>query len=461
MIRITIVLLVWLIGSSWMIYGFEWFSEHSKRQYQSIIHVCELSGQTWCVDASNNAMQTIQPILQSITMILNASSVYKKEQLLWQVNTMIPALETYAESNSSLEKKILAELLMLWLNDIIILHEQREKSIFVSSEIINWLETDILWNPILSPIRQQLIQQLITKGFDRFVTQPYDASLWVLTTTPQDRKQWNLSRNITTKDALDSYLIAFLNNENNTSEDLWIPKNEYENREWLYLFKNSSDLEALWYEVVTHRTRTNADAEYRRENIATAFEQIGNLRVLNPWQTISYLQDSNFDMQQQQLYRNGKAIFLDEEIEAYGGGLCGWSTALYQWTFLNQSLDFTKRNHSKWYTNLYTATINGEEQSLPWIDSTIYYPSLDLKVTNTATYPIIIVSNYDGSYRWVEEVFTMSPRSSDQGEYRFVQSWPRWYTLNTADGEWRAVTGRCYEWEINGALQTKCYKEVF
>jgi hypothetical protein len=42
------------------------------------------------------------------------------------------------------------------------------------------------------------------------------------------------------------------------------------------------------------------------------------------------LRDSNFDNDSQQLYRYGKAIFLDEEIDAYGGGLCGGSTALYQ-----------------------------------------------------------------------------------------------------------------------------------
>jgi vancomycin resistance protein YoaR len=152
---------------------------------------------------------------------------------------------------------------------------------------------------------------------------------------------------------------------------------------------------------------------------------------------------------------------LDEEIDAYGGGLCGGSTALYQWAFLNQALEFEKRNHSKRYTSLYTATINGEKQSTPGIDSTIYSPSLDLTITNTASYPIIIVANYDGTYQWVEEIFTMSPRSTDQWTYGFVQSRPRSYTLSTADGQWRAVTGWCYEWEINGELSTRCYREVF
>jgi hypothetical protein len=35
-------------------------------------------------------------------------------------------------------------------------------------------------------------------------------------------------------------------------------------------------------------------------------------------------------MVEQEKYKTGKAIFLDEEIESYGGGLCGGSTAIYQ-----------------------------------------------------------------------------------------------------------------------------------
>jgi len=57
------------------------------------------------------------------------------------------------------------------------------------------------------------------------------------------------------------------------------------------------------------------------------------------------------------------------------------------------------RNHSKRYKNLYTATIDGERQALPGVDATIYSPSLDLVLTNTKSYPIILAMNYDGTYK--------------------------------------------------------------
>jgi len=77
------------------------------------------------------------------------------------------------------------------------------------------------------------------------------------------------------------------------------------------------------------------------------------------------MQDSNFDPSEQQLYEDGFVIFLDEEVEDYGGGLCGGSTAIYQGIVTNKSLSRPAlRNHSKWYTHLYSATIDGE-----WVDT--------------------------------------------------------------------------------------------
>jgi hypothetical protein len=362
---------------------------------------------------------------------------------------------------NSEQKRMMIALLIVWFEDMVTESEVTTTSVYLANSQFESVQNNLLWNPILDELRQSAIKQLITYWFDGFITQPYASSLNILQTQPDNRQQRKLNQNTMLTDGLDKKLIEFITDEKNSWNDLRITKEDYESREWIYLFKNASDLESLWYHVVTHRSRTSTDAEYRRENIATAFREIGNLRVLNPWETISYLGDSNFDESEQQLYRNGTAIFLDEEIEAYGGGLCGWSTALYQWTFLNQSLTFTKRNHSKWYTNLYTAIINGEEISTPWIDSTIYSPSLDLKITNTAPYPVVVVMNYDGTLGWVEEVFTMSPNRGDMWTYRFVQSRPRSYSLAQKDWENRVVQGRCYEWEVNGELSTRCYKEVF
>lgn len=120
------------------------------------------------------------------------------------------------------------------------------------------------------------------------------------------------------------------------------------------------------------------------------------MRVLNPGDEISFMQDSNFDPGAQQLYQDGFVIFLDEEVEDYGGGLCGGSTAIYQGIVTNKSLSRPAlRNHSKRYHHLYDATIDGELISTPGIDSTIYSNSLDLRLRNTANHPIILVLNYE------------------------------------------------------------------
>jgi len=65
----------------------------------------------------------------------------------------------------------------------------------------------------------------------------------------------------------------------------------------------------------------------------------------------------------------------------------------------NKALEPTKlRSHSKWFTNLYTATINGQLVKTPGIDAAIYEGALDFHVKNISTHPIIIVVNYDGSF---------------------------------------------------------------
>jgi hypothetical protein len=220
----------------------------------------------------------------------------------------------------------------------------------------------------------------------------------------------------------------------------------------------------LWYEIISHRTRVNKDASYRRENIARAFSHIGHVRVLNPWQTISYLIDSEFDPEEQVKYLEWKAIFLDEEVDEYGWWLCGGSTAIYQWSFLNTWLEFVSRNHSKWYSSLYTATINGQEQQVPGIDSTIYAPYLDLKLTNKRTYPILVVMNYDGSLGWTEEVLTLSPNKNDRWTYYVSEVTPRTFQLRQWWALWtwtRSVLWWCYTRYVHGEEKVSCYKEIF
>jgi vancomycin resistance protein YoaR len=42
------------------------------------------------------------------------------------------------------------------------------------------------------------------------------------------------------------------------------------------------------------------------------------------------------------------------------------------------------------------------------LDSTIYDGHVDYKILNTASYPIIVVANYDGTSGGTEEVFSLA-----------------------------------------------------
>lgn len=153
-------------------------------------------------------------------------------------------------------------------------------------------------------------------------------------------------------------------------------------------------------------------------------------------------------------------IVEDEEQPEYGGGLCGASTALYQGTLTNTALAPTEwKPHTKRYTNLYTASINDEKISTPGIDSTIYDGYVDLEVHNTATYPIILVLNYDGSYGGTEEVFSLA-KTTDLGSYEFQSKRYTSSTIRTKTGGTQRVNGGCYNRLINGEERQSCYKEV-
>lgn len=227
----------------------------------------------------------------------------------------------------------------------------------------------------------------------------------------------------------------------------------------LYLFKTKDDLESFGYMLVSNRQRVNTDPGYRRFNIKTAFTNIWPVRVIMPGETLSFLKASNFDMDRKELYERGTVISSDEEVEDYWGWLCGAATALYQGTVTNKWLTMSMRNHSKRYKSLYTATIDGKKQHLPWIDATIYSPSLDFTITNTKPYPIVVVMNYDGTYKWLESVFTLW-KPADVGSLEYVGKRSYTATLNVKWGEKKKVTGQCHTWLINGKKQERCYKEI-
>jgi hypothetical protein len=55
--------------------------------------------------------------------------------------------------------------------------------------------------------------------------------------------------------------------------------------------------------LVSHRARINTDAAYRRHNIDTALEQFGSVRVISPGEELSFLEEINYDPQEQELYK--------------------------------------------------------------------------------------------------------------------------------------------------------------
>jgi vancomycin resistance protein YoaR len=147
--------------------------------------------------------------------------------------------------------------------------------------------------------------------------------------------------------------------------------------------------------------------------------------------------------------------------------MCWASTAIYQWILTNSWLKVTKlRNHSKWFSNLYTATINHKRISTPWIDSAVYHGQIDLSMSNISPYPIVLVMNYDWSYGWAEEVFTLS-LAPTKWAFSFVQWWKQRRTEEVEDPNWSWTISTtvnawwCYTRLINGEKQTSCYKEVW
>jgi vancomycin resistance protein YoaR len=147
------------------------------------------------------------------------------------------------------------------------------------------------------------------------------------------------------------------------------------------------------------------------------------VRIVLPGEEFKFLQSAQYDGREQKNYMNGYAIIENEEIKVYGGGICGASTALYQGVVTNKALQpTTLRSHSKWFNNLYIATINGQLIKTPGIDSAIYDGVIDLHLKNVSNHPIIIVTNYDGSYGGLEEIFSLG-RPDDLGGIEFVKSY--------------------------------------
>ena len=288
-------------------------------------------------------------------------------------------------------------------------------------------------------IRLSIIKQIYKTNTAKFLDRPYSRNANYSVTV----KENNLSvSDIPEKDSLDELIDKTYKKMGTSTGSMIFGRSTIEELWPIFLRKSTADLEALGYEVVSSRYRANRDAAYRRYNILTAFAFLGHTKVLNPGESIRYLKDVQFDERSRKNYKNGLAIVSDDEISVYGGGLCGGSTAAYQWFLTNTALDLGATNHSKWYSNLYTAIINGDKISTPGLDATVYAWSRELVVTNTSDHPVVLVMNFNGQNGGIEEILSLG-LAQDKGSLDYV-----------------GKKGNCYTRKINGKNKTSCYKEV-
>ena len=316
-------------------------------------------------------------------------------------------------------------------------------------------------------LRQYVLQDFLQSGYAGFINKPYaNNSTWSVHITTRDNSFSGdlVVETISEQDPLDNYIENFLASYNDTEyqihkEPFLLSPTEYDSWSWVYLFRTVQDLYDMWYKVVSHRTRTNTDKAYRRHNIATALKEFGSVRLVQPWEELSFIEEIGYDPLEQELYKKWFTVVLDEDQTEYGWGLCGASTALYQGLLTNTAVKPAEwRAHTQRYWYLYDAKINGETISTPGIDSTIYDGHIDYKIKNTAPYPIIIVSNYDWEYWWVEEVFSLAKA---ENKWSFEHEYSRPNSAYVVE-KWvrRKVYGWCYGRTINWEERESCYKQV-
>lgn len=341
------------------------------------------------------------------------------------------------------------------------------RNIYIPKETIQKMFFVTTWNDqVHKYMRRFVISKLIDNKFNKFASQPnfWWSSIYL---NPPKTKTWSMNFDvvkwISQSDNLDNFINNYIYQYNNlTNEQKFDPANfsdfvitysNYSKRTDIYLYKNEKDLKDLWYILTSYRTRINKDASYRKFNIKTAFYYFGNVRVLNVWESLYYMDEINYDPKYEKNYLSWLSIVNDDEIPTYWWGLCGSSTAIYQWILSNKSIGIKSRSHSKRRTSLYAANINGYNINTPWLDSTIYNSKYDLVITNKTDHPIIIVSNFDGKKWWQEQNFTLW-FGDDIWDFDKPK---KNQTVNktTKTNKWK-----CYNRVINGKNKQSCYNEI-
>jgi len=338
---------------------------------------------------------------------------------------------------------------------------ENEWDIIISAEFLEKLVVDKeKYEIFMKKFRQETVKALFESNFDGFNIQPYENPNNAIKLGEQNR-EYEVNE-VKAEDELDILLAEKFDNFREKLEDyqkyyafakiesIEIGLAELLALENIYLWKDKADLEFLWYELVSYRKRTNNDKDYRRYNIKTAFENIGNLRFIEPNEIFNLAREFHYspgNTEGKKIFAYGYAIFGDAERKVYGGGLCGVATAFFQGTLTNKGLKLVERSeHSIRYRNLYEADINGKYIETPGLDATVYTPHYNVKVKNIRDYPIILVFNYDGEKWHQEEMFTLA-RENDKWSFEYQSSY------------WKQ--GRlCYLRKVNGKNVTGCYRKV-
>lgn len=311
-------------------------------------------------------------------------------------------------------------------------------------------------------IRESIIDHMLVQWYSGRVIKPYENMTGSIT-SGETWTGFDVA-NIDSPDSLDQSISTYLDSRDSIKKQgekppFLLTYVTIENRKNINLFRNKKDLDSLWYTVVSYRNRTTRDPWYRRHNIYTALQKYWPVRVIVPGEKIDFLETVEYDPIKQENYMNWFTVVLDEEQEEYGGGLCGASTAIMQWVLTNSWLELTEqRNHSKRFTNLYASDINWVDVLTPWLDSTVYDGHIDLDITNTRDYPIILITEFDGEYGSDEIVFTLS-KKDDLGSYNFTNSYKTTSSL-FIDEKATTVKWACYHREVNGEDMKSCYKVV-
>lgn len=209
--------------------------------------------------------------------------------------------------------------------------EELVQWIKISPFLLNSIYKKTHWshNEFYSSLRRVIISQLINEWFSWFATKYpwYTLHLWTWSNsffssweTRQDLDQLDfwLHKNILTKNEWPWFVF-----------DKWLvlDRSLYQERKGIYMFKSIEDLKQLGYQVVSWRTRINKDVAYRRHNIASAFSHFGNIRVVNPWQVLSFYKNIWYDptfkktikraslLKQMKKYQNTDEVFVEQVLQ--------------------------------------------------------------------------------------------------------------------------------------------------